>query len=57
MAKPNYRFDKRQRELAKKQKQEEKLLKKQARNAAATQEAGTDSPPADTSSVNPTETP
>ena len=47
MAKPNYRFDKRQRELAKKQKQEEKLLKKQARNAAATQEAGTDSPPAD----------
>lgn len=33
MAKPNYQFDKRQREIAKKQKQEEKRLKKLARNA------------------------
>lgn len=32
MAKPNYQFDKRQREIAKKQKQEEKRLKKLARN-------------------------
>ena len=34
MAKPNYAFQKRQRELAKKQKKEEKLRQKQA-NAAA----------------------
>jgi hypothetical protein len=34
VAKPNYRFDKRQRELRNKQKQEEKRLKKLARNAA-----------------------
>ena len=31
MAKPNYNFEKRQRELKKMQKQEEKRLKKQAR--------------------------
>lgn len=42
MAKPNYRFDKRQREITKKQKQEEKRLKKLARNATA--EAGEGSP-------------
>lgn len=30
MAKPNYSFEKRQRELAKKKKQDEKLAKKQA---------------------------
>ncbi len=35
MAEPNYKFGKRQRELAQKQKQEEKRLKKLARNAAA----------------------
>ena len=29
MAKPNYQFEKRQRDLAKKKKKEEKLLKKQ----------------------------
>ena len=34
MAKPNYRFDKRQRELAKQKKKEEKRLKKEARKAA-----------------------
>lgn len=33
MAKPNYRFDKRQRELKKSQKQEEKRLKKLAKSA------------------------
>jgi hypothetical protein len=34
MAKPNYSFDKRQRELAKQKKREEKRLKKDARKAA-----------------------
>ena len=33
MPKPNYRFDKRQRELAKQKKKEEKRLKKEARKA------------------------
>lgn len=33
MAKPNYNFEKRQRELKKNQKQEEKRLKKQERAA------------------------
>jgi len=34
LAKPNYSFEKRQRELAKKKKQDEKLAKKQANKAA-----------------------
>jgi hypothetical protein len=34
MAKPNYQFDKRQRELKKNQQQEEKRLKKLARSAS-----------------------
>lgn len=34
MAKPNYSFEKRQRELAKKKKKEEKLAEKAARKAA-----------------------
>ena len=34
MPKPNYRFDKRQRELAKQKQREEKRLKKEARKAA-----------------------
>ena len=55
MAKPNYRFDKRQRELAKKQKQEEKRLKKLARNTSETAEG--DQQPADLASVNSPETP
>ncbi|HEY4556518.1 MAG TPA: hypothetical protein VIG68_08830 [Lysobacter sp.] len=38
MAKPNYSFEKRQRELAKKKKQDEKLARKQA-NKPATQDA------------------
>jgi len=33
MAKPNYQFEKRQRDLAKKKKKEEKLLKKQQNKA------------------------
>ena len=40
MAKPNYSFEKRQREIAKKKKQDEKLAKKQAAKDAA-------NPPAD----------
>lgn len=35
MAKPNYSFEKRQREIAKKKKQDEKLAKKQAAKEAA----------------------
>ena len=35
MAKPNYRFDKRQREIAKEKQQEEKRLKKLARKDSA----------------------
>lgn len=35
MAKPNYEFDKRQREIKKNRKQEEKRLKKLARNATS----------------------
>ena len=35
MAKPNYQFEKRQRDLAKKRKQEEKRLQKLAAKAAA----------------------
>lgn len=35
VAKPNYNFEKRQRELKKAKKQEEKRLKKQGRNEAA----------------------
>jgi hypothetical protein len=38
MAKPNYRFDKRQRELARQKKKSEKLLKKQARVTPASTE-------------------
>ena len=43
VAKPNYKFDKRQRDLAKQKKKEEKLAKKQAKKAA--EAAG--SPPED----------
>lgn len=35
MAKPNYKFDKRQRDIAKKKQQDEKLLRKRAKNAVA----------------------
>jgi hypothetical protein len=35
MAKPNYSFEKRQREIAKKKKQDEKLAKKQSSKDAA----------------------
>ena len=39
MAKPNYQFEKRQKELAKKKKKEEKRLRKLAENAPPAQEA------------------
>lgn len=41
MAKPNYQFEKRQRDLAKKNKKEEKQRQKQAGNGAAVPEAAT----------------
>ncbi len=48
MAKPNYSFEKRQREIAKKKKQDEKLARKQAAKDAANpsepQAPGNDAP-------------
>ena len=45
MAKPNYSFEKKQREIAKKKKQDEKLAKKQAAKEAANSPApGTGNP-------------
>ena len=44
MAKPNYSFEKRQRELAKKKKKEEKLKEKAGRKAGTGQEGGEDAP-------------
>ena len=44
LAKPNYQFEKRQKELAKKRKKEEKLLRKQAAKGGLPNEEG--SPPA-----------
>lgn len=45
MAKPNYQFEKRQRDLAKKRKQEEKRLRKQQQKAQAhPEEAPADTP-------------
>ena len=38
MAKPNYSFEKKQRELAKKKKQDEKLARKQAAKESGTSE-------------------
>ena len=48
MAKPNYKFDKRQRDLAKQKKKEDKLAKKAAKKAADTApESGTETLPGD----------
>ena len=44
MAKPNFQYEKRQKELAKKKKQEEKRLKKQTAKAGAESEAGVEQP-------------
>lgn len=48
MAKPNYQFEKRQRDLAKKQKQEDKRREKLANKAAQA-----DTPPTDTQDAGP----
>ena len=57
MAKPNYQFAKRQRDLAKKQKKEEKRLKKAAVNAdeatEGTAQPGADNTPAPLSEDTP----
>lgn len=44
MAKPNYSFEKRQREIAKKKKTDEKLAKKQAAKDAANPPEHTEAP-------------
>lgn len=44
MAKPNYGFAKRQRELAKKQKKEEKRLRKQGETAPPAEEGAAEQP-------------
>jgi hypothetical protein len=46
MAKPNYSFEKRQREIAKKKAQTEKDARKQAARDAAKEKAGTGTPAA-----------
>jgi hypothetical protein len=45
MAKPNYSFEKRQRELAKKKKKEEKLKEKAERKASPGQPGGDEASP------------
>lgn len=47
MAKPNYAFEKRQRDLAKKQKKEEKRLAKMAPQQLPAEEESLPQPPAD----------
>ena len=49
MAKPNYSFEKKQRELAKKTKQDEKLAKKQATREPGSTEGGPATGPAESS--------
>jgi hypothetical protein len=55
MAKPNYSFEKRQRELAKKKKKEEKLKEKAGRKSGPETGQGgpDDTPPAQDASVAP----
>ena len=50
MAKPNYSFEKRQKEIAKKKKQEEKRLKK-AEPKGDQQQDGLPQPPADETTI------
>ena len=54
MAKPNYSFEKRQRELAKKKKKEEKLKDKAGRKSGTGQD-GTDEPQDETAAAVPVE--
>ena len=44
MAKPNYQFEKRQRDLAKKKKKDEKRLKKQHSKGDSSEESSSDVP-------------
>lgn len=53
MAKPNYQFEKRQRDLAKKRKQEEKRLQKLADKAAAGSGTADEPTPADDAETRP----
>ena len=50
MAKPNYQYDKRQRDIAKKKKQDEKRARKQAKPEAADGDSGA-SPAGDTATI------
>ncbi|MGA9422839.1 MAG: hypothetical protein WBW61_10790 [Rhodanobacteraceae bacterium] len=49
MAKPNYQFEKRQRDLAKKKKQEEKRLRKQHSKDAQASEPAAEAPETESS--------
>jgi len=53
MAKPNYSYEKRQRELAKKAKKEEKAREKAARRTGGTSPAEGEAPPDDEAEVTP----
>ncbi len=55
MAKPNFQFEKRQKEIAKKKKHEEKLKRKQEKNTVPADEANPDqtAPESVTPVVNP----
>ena len=55
MAKPNYSFEKRQRELAKKKKKEEKLKEKAGRKTGSPQDGEADPPETQTTGAAPTE--
>jgi len=50
MAKPNYQYDKRQRDIAKKKKQDEKRARKQAKPEAADDDTGA-APAGDTATI------
>ena len=48
MPKPNYKYDKRQRDIAKKKKQDEKRLRKLEKGRGATDDAASATPAGDT---------
>ena len=58
MAKPNFQFEKRQKEIAKKKKNEEKLKRKLEKHAAPTEAANPDQPASEsaTPAANPEST-
>ena len=55
MAKPNYSFEKRQRELAKKKKKEEKLKEKAERKSGTPQDSTSDPQEVQTAGTTPTQ--